>query len=64
MPARFACSYRRARQPEFFLAALDQEGLELPLQGTDLLAHRGLGDVVDLGRLGETFRLCQITKNF
>ena len=52
-----------AREPELFLAAFDQQRFELALQRADLLADRGLGDLVDLRRLGETFRLRQVTED-
>ncbi len=42
-----------ARQAKLLLAALDERRAELVLQGADLLAHRRLGDVIDLCRLGE-----------
>ena len=54
----FAC------EPEFFLAALDQQRLENAFESADLLAHGGLGDAVDLGCLGEAFRFSQIAKHF
>jgi hypothetical protein len=52
-----------AREAELFLAALDEQRLEEPLQRADLLADGGLGDAVDLRRLGETFRFCEVAKN-
>jgi hypothetical protein len=51
------------RQAEFLLAALDEQGLELSFQRTDLLAHGGLGDPIDLRGLGETLRFCQVTED-
>ena len=33
-------------EAEFFLAPLDEQRFELPLQGTDLLADRRLGDLL------------------
>ena len=53
-----------ARESEFFLAALDQERFELPLQRADLLTDGGLGDTVYLGGFGETFRFGEIAKDF
>ena len=53
-----------AGEPEFLFAALDQQGFELPFQGTDLLADGGLGHIVDLRGLGETLRFGQIAKTF
>src|SRR5688572_1603261 len=52
-----------SREPELFLAAFDQQRLELPLQRTDLLAHRRLRHVIDLRRPRKTLRLRQVTKN-
>ena len=40
-----------------------KERLELAFQRADLLAHGGLGDVVDLRGLGKTLGFDQITKN-
>ena len=53
-----------AREAEFFLAALDEERLKSAFQRADLLADGGLGDAVDLRRLGETFGLGQIAEDF
>ena len=53
-----------ASQSELLLAALDEESLELPFQGGDLLADRTLSDVVDQCRLGERFRLGEVAENF
>ena len=53
-----------AREPEFFLAPLDEQAFELAFQRTDLLADGRLRHVVDLGGLGEALRLGQITKHF
>src|SRR5579862_4608625 len=53
-----------ARQTEPFLAALNQERFEQPLQRADLLAHRRLGDLVNLRGLGKTLRLGQIAEYF
>ena len=50
-------------QPKLFLAAFDEQRFELPFQGADLLADRRLGDMIDLGGLGETFGLGQITEH-
>ncbi len=50
-------------EAEFFLAAFDQEGLELAFEGADLLADCGLRYPIDMCGFGETFRFCQVTKN-
>src|SRR5439155_7206427 len=52
-----------AGEPELLFAAFNQQRFELAFQRADLLADRRLGHMVDLRRLGETFRLRQITKH-
>jgi hypothetical protein len=49
---------------EILLAALDEQGFELPFQGADRLANGGLGDLVDLGGFGEALGFAQITEDF
>src|SRR5262249_20950167 len=53
-----------ARETELLLAALNQQRLELALQRTDLLAHGGLRDVVDLRSFGEALGFRQVAEDF
>ena len=51
------------RESELLLASLDEQDFQLLLEGTHLLAHSALGHTVDLGRLGETLGLSQVTED-
>ena len=53
-----------ASEAKFLFAAFDQEGLELPFEGTDLLADRRLGDGVYLGGFCEAFSFREIAEHF
>src|SRR5690349_17518146 len=53
-----------AGEPKTFLASLNQQRFEQPLQRADLLAHGRLRHLVNVRGLGETFRLGQIAKDF
>ena len=44
------------------LAPLDEQRVEHPLQGANLLADGGLGHLVNVRRLGKAFRLGQIAE--
>ena len=52
------------RELKLFLAAVDEERLEMPLHRPSLLAHRRLRDAIQLGRFGETFGFDQIGEDF
>ena len=49
-----------AGELELLLAPIDEQRLEMSLHRARLLADRGLGDGIELGRLGETPRLHQV----
>ena len=51
-------------ESKFFLGSLNEQTIEPTLQGADLLTHSTLGNAIDLGGLGEAFRLRQVAKNF
>ena len=51
-------------EAELLLAALDQQRFEEAFERADLLAHRRLGDFVDLRGLGETLGFGQVAKDF
>jgi len=51
-------------ETELFFAAFNQQGFELALQRTDLLADGRLGDAVDLGGLGEALGFGQVAEYF
>src|SRR3954468_22500327 len=52
-----------ASKAKSLFAAFDQKGLKNAFQRADLLAHCRLSHIVNLRRLGKTFRFRQITKN-
>ena len=51
-------------EAEFFFAALNEQGFEEAFKGTNLLADRRLGDIVDLGGLGKALGFGQVTEDF
>lgn len=61
---RFVNPVAFARQLELLLAAIDQQRFKMALHGARLLAHRGLGDAIELGSFGEALGLNQVRKNF
>ena len=46
-----------ASQAKLLFAPLDEQRFEDALEGTDLLADGGLGDVINLGSFSKTLRL-------
>ena len=61
--AEIVKNFSLAGQPELFFAPLNQQGLERPFKGTDLLADRRLRDLIDLRRFGKTLRFCKVTED-
>ena len=55
--AAFAC------EPELFLAAVDDQDIEMLFHRAQLLADGRLGDGVELGGLGETFVVHQVAED-
>jgi hypothetical protein len=53
-----------ARQLELLLAAVHQQGLEVPLHRAGLLADRRLGDAVEFRGLREALRLHKVGEDF
>jgi hypothetical protein len=57
---RFIDPLPLARELELLLAAVDQQGLEVPLHRPGLLAHRRLRDAVQLGGFGKALRFDEV----
>ena len=51
------------REAKLFLAPVDDENFKFPLDGTQLLTHRGLGDPVQAGGFGKALAFHQVGKD-